>query len=72
MATHTAPNGSATGVLDENLRNLLNFGDNFVTVGSHQTIWRFYGNARYNSDSGSVSIVILEPPTTTTTEPPAP
>ncbi len=64
--------GSATGALGESLSGLLNLGASFRDVGSHTASWTFAGNSNYNSDSGSVSIVISEPPTTTTTEPPAP
>lgn len=64
--------GSASGALGESLSGLLNLGSSFRDVGSHTASWTFAGNSNYNSDSGSVSIVISEPPTTTTTEPPAP
>jgi hypothetical protein len=59
--------GSARGVLGENLSGLLNLGSSFSSVGTHTAYWSFAGNNNYNSDSGSVPIKITEPPTTTTT-----
>ena len=65
--------GSATGAFGrESERPAQSWCRASRDVGSHTASWTFAGNSNYNSDSGSVSIVISEPPTTTTTEPPAP
>ena len=57
------------GVLGESLSGLLSLGANFSSVGTHTATWTFAGSANYNSDSGTVTIKITEPPTTSTAPP---
>jgi MBG domain-containing protein len=58
--------GSATGVSNENLSNLLNLGASFTNVPGGTADWTFEGNTNYNSASGSVAIVINKADTKTT------
>jgi hypothetical protein len=50
--------GTATGVKDEDLSGLLDVGDSFTNAPGGTATWSFAGNTNYNSDSGSVQIVI--------------
>ncbi len=52
--------GSATGVNNENLNNLLTLGASFTTVTVGTANWTFAGNANYLSDNGSVSVTITK------------
>src|SRR5205807_7818951 len=45
--------GSATGVLGENLSNLLNLGTTFTDVPGGTAAWSFAGNTNYGAASGS-------------------
>jgi hypothetical protein len=58
--------GSATGVSNENLSNLLHLGASFTNAPGGTANWTFDGNTNYNSASGSVAIVINKADTTTT------
>jgi hypothetical protein len=58
--------GTATGVNNENLINLLHLGDSFTNVAGGTANWTFDGNTNYNSASGSVAIVINKADTKTT------
>jgi hypothetical protein len=50
--------GTATGVNNENLSNLLNLGASFTNAPGGTANWSFEGNTNYNSDSGTAAIVI--------------
>ncbi len=50
--------GSATGVKDEDLSNLLDLGASFTNVPGGTANWSFAGNGNYNADNGSVPIDI--------------
>ena len=50
--------GTAEGVNNEDLSNLLNLGASFTNVPGGQANWSFAGNGNYNSASGNVQIVI--------------
>jgi len=50
--------GTATGVNEENLSDLLSLGDSFTTVPGGTAEWSFAGDNNYNAQSGSVGIEI--------------
>ena len=58
-AAHGAT-GTATGAAAEDLSSLLDLGASFTDVPGGTADWAFAGNAYYNSDSGSVAIVIAK------------
>jgi hypothetical protein len=58
--------GTATGVNNENLSNLLHLGASFTNAPGGTANWSFSGNTNYNSDSGTAAIVINKADTTTT------
>jgi hypothetical protein len=57
--------GSATGVNNEDLTSLLNFGASFTNVPGGIAHWTFAGNSAYESSSGDVSITISKAPSST-------
>lgn len=50
--------GSATGVNEEDLTHLIDFGSKFKDAPGGKAEWKFFGNENYIEDSGSVDIVI--------------
>jgi hypothetical protein len=56
-AAHGAT-GSATGVVDENLGDLLDLGATFTNVPGGTAIWSFGGGVNYNAASGAVAVTI--------------
>ncbi len=52
--------GTATGVLGENLNNLLSLGSKFTNVPGGTASWTFAGNTDYKPASGTTPIVITQ------------
>ena len=67
--TAKGASGSATGVGGADLSGGLNLGDSFTNAGTHTANWTFNGGTNYNSDSGSVQIVINKRAITVTADP---
>ncbi len=60
--------GSATGVKQEDLSSLLDFGNSFTNVPGGEANWAFKGNTNYNATSGTEKIEISARPVEVTAD----